>query len=424
MKIKILAMSDTHIGDPASLLTYDGERRALFRAIREFTEGTDDYPAEVDTVVLLGDICEKCLAREEKSQVETTAFMKMLLKSVRITGKIVYLFGNHDHTLWRDLVNQENKKYDITPLGAPILLDPKAGPVKSRLARIFFNYPDGSLCRAPSGNIDDASLPVKFYIGNFFYKTSVGERFYLFTHGQHWRKDVTSDSFMKLFEYVDRPFIGHDIKAPNNPYSAKDLLNLEKRTYRFLDSMWSNDGNEDMSRKAFSWFILSNLASIFEVRKGVERHTFFCNVDDKLVPEPESSRRVRNFHEDGDYDGPTKRFLRYREVFRNTPDFKDLANRPLTFVYGDTHDGGYDLVPHILDPKKEMRLYNTGAWISHSGRHHPPGYLFAIKEGGEWLVEVAHDGKALESAAHDSEHLRKTLDKWQWHFLKLLQKLK
>jgi len=429
MSVEILAISDTHLGDPASLLNYDGERRALFSALQQFTGGTEPEPAAVDTVVLMGDIPDRCLANSAAIQRDTTAFMKMLLKAVRVTGKVVYLLGNHDHTLWRDLLRRQTprKKYDISLPREPIPLDP-ANPAHQPLAKIFFNYPVGSLCRAPSGKPEAATLPVPFQVGNYFYHTKVGKRSYLFSHGQHWRSDVTHDGWMKLLERVDRLAIGHDIIAPDDPFAAADLKDLERRTYQFLDSLWSNDQDENMSPKAFEWLLLSNLTSIFESgRSGPRKHTLFQHDGQKLAAvSGATSRRVKGFRVEGDDDGPTQRLRKYvGRTFRQSGELMQIPlDDDLTLVYGDTHDSGYGMIEHIRDPQLTMRVYNTGAWVTHKHEYQPPGFVFAVKDGGEWMIEVAHDPASLEQAARDAQHLWDSISRPQRFLLEKIFKLK
>jgi hypothetical protein len=60
----------------------------------------------------------------------------------------------------------------------------------------------------------------------------------------------------------------------------------------------------------------------------------------------------------------------------------------LTFVYGDTHDGGWGELS--LPGGRDMRVYNTGGWVTYDIEDHPTCYIFAVGEDGiEYLLDVS-----------------------------------
>jgi hypothetical protein len=428
MTTEIIALSDTHLGDHASLLKDYDERWELCEFLRAFTGGCGGGLAEVETVVLMGDIVERCLATRQDLAAAACDFMDTLFHSFNIK-ELIYLPGNHDHTLWRDLARGLNKPYEVTPIDQPLKITPQSPAGQLDLAKIFFNYPKGSLCRDPSGDPARARLPTTFRVGNPFYHKVVNDRSYLFTHGTYWRWDVARPAGSAILDLVDQTVLGHEVERTQDPYQARDLSDLEARTYAFVDSMWSNEEDKDMSRKELVWFLLSNLSSLFQERKGPAGHCVFKNggagmrVSDQVPYDPaDQERTVRDFTRGGHPDGATQRLLKYvRECFRVFPEFQGL--RPdITLVYGDTHDSGYQELESIKPNGRPMRVYNTGAWISHSRLYHPPGFIFAVKDGQEFMLELAHDKGALEKASRDSEVLWESLGAVEKRIVKFMHK--
>jgi hypothetical protein len=83
--------------------------------------------------------------------------------------------------------------------------------------------------------------------------------------------------------------------------------------------------------------------------------------------------------------------------------------KDLTFVYGDTHTGGWGEVSR--EPATPLRLYNTGGWVSDGVKDHPACHLFAVDEAGEeYLLDVTFAGlrvgeaNLLEAAYEAAEH--------------------
>ncbi|GEM_PF-2090717 len=83
-----------------------------------------------------------------------------------------------------------------------------------------------------------------------------------------------------------------------------------------------------------------------------------------------------------------------------------LASAGLTFVYGDTHDGGWEVIED-----RDIRVYNCGCWVTHDAKNHPLCYIFAVEEdGSEVFLDVSFHGVTVEGdpilnlAASESEH--------------------
>src|ERR1039457_1477223 len=106
-RLRLLAMSDTHLGEGDSLLSYPTARRALGKVLRgkfgryDRTNPNDTEPFEVDELILLGDIPDRTLSSTSLILSNVDEFTETL-GSAAIIRKCVYLPGNHDHTTWSE----------------------------------------------------------------------------------------------------------------------------------------------------------------------------------------------------------------------------------------------------------------------------------------------------------------------------------
>lgn len=70
-----------------------------------------------------------------------------------------------------------------------------------------------------------------------------------------------------------------------------------------------------------------------------------------------------------------------------------LPAAPMTFVYGDTHEGGWARIE-----RENITVYNTGAWVVHGAQHHPPYHLFVVPASGEaFLFDVSFQNELLSN---------------------------
>ena len=116
--LKILAISDTHLGEDTSILTFPHGRQLLWRILREFFGGPKDDPGDkyngkfnIDELILVGDIPDTALSSRSQIITHTSAFIQTLGSAANV-GKGIYIPGNHDHTLWSDY---RDKKYGKPP---------------------------------------------------------------------------------------------------------------------------------------------------------------------------------------------------------------------------------------------------------------------------------------------------------------------
>ena len=59
MNLKFLAISDTHLGEDCSLLSFRHGRQRLWRAVRGAFSEDSAQPFQVEEVILVGDIGER-----------------------------------------------------------------------------------------------------------------------------------------------------------------------------------------------------------------------------------------------------------------------------------------------------------------------------------------------------------------------------
>src|SRR5947209_20260056 len=98
MKLKYLTISDTHLGEDTSLLCFPQGRARLCNALREMFGGVEPKIV-VDELILLGDIPDRALSATSQIMTQTHAFLRALAEVLAVR-RVVYVPGNHDHTLW------------------------------------------------------------------------------------------------------------------------------------------------------------------------------------------------------------------------------------------------------------------------------------------------------------------------------------
>ena len=83
-----------HLGEGTSLLTFPQGRKHLIDALKK--KCGDD---KIEELILVGDATDTSLASMSQVITHTSVFINTLLSSLKI-DKIVYIPGNHDHTVW------------------------------------------------------------------------------------------------------------------------------------------------------------------------------------------------------------------------------------------------------------------------------------------------------------------------------------
>jgi hypothetical protein len=411
MKLKLLAISDTHLGEESSLLTFPQGRQHLWQTLRS-TFGSPDEPIEVDKAILLGDIPDRTLSSTSQIITHTSAFIDML-GSVASIRKGVYVPGNHDHTLWTGYLGRRYgtpSPYGITdPDGDLIVKDGERcdqNESASEVLAIFFGYPYGSSWRA----IQQQKV-FSFSVANPVYVTEINGRGYVFTHGAHFSDIVCRPAWQKeLADYLqlDR-ILGHiEVESDCNVEKAIDLGDLERRVAPFMDSLWPSSRNNPVSQSDQLWYLLTKIQGKFGKKRETPPLTrLFAYKDSPLTP-PERIRRLTP--ENGPMDETVERWQRYflGHLLRYL-EAHALRQDNISFVYGDTHDGGWGEVRSASGGR--IRLYNCGSWVTHNEEDHPACHLFIVdNEGKEYLLDVSFKDVRVENdpllklAAQESEH--------------------
>jgi hypothetical protein len=210
MRLKVLAISDTHLGEETSLLSFpQGLQHVWSTLVQEFWGNLfpefDPDPkkdprkqVEIEELILLGDIADRTLSSTSQIYNHCHAFSQML-GSVAKIAKGVYVPGNHDHTMWTDYVSARSGGVDLhgvtAPSGDPIVeqgerCDEK-GSAEDILAT-FLGFPIGWAWWeiAKEGDFD-------FAVANPAYVKQIDGRTYVFTHGTHFWSEIASPLWIR-----------------------------------------------------------------------------------------------------------------------------------------------------------------------------------------------------------------------------------
>jgi hypothetical protein len=426
MKLKFLAISDTHLGEETSLLCFPHGRRQLWKSLREVL-GAGDGRVSVDELILVGDIPDRTLSSTSQIITQTNAFMQTLGSALSVR-RAVYVPGNHDHTLWSD--------YQAARHGAPVGTTSVSGesiviegevvkdalPAAEPLLSLFFGWPEGSQWR---GIQDEKRLD--FVISNPIYAAAHAGRTYVFAHGTHFRKDVTMPRWLKeLLDHaeVDEILGGIEIDPGGNVGAAGDLADLERVVAPFVDTLWPSSRGNPTSTSDQLWYLLSYVSGKFGHKRAVPPGNAILGRAE-LAALPDDAR-IKRLTPEYDFAAPSvvpleryqngsidrcRRYFLGRALAQAR--VEGLPVDQVTFVYGDTHEGGFGRLPGPTEGA-DVRVYNTGAWVVHNAAQHPPCHLFAVDEAGdEYLIDLTFGGvrvdgsSLLEVAAEDAENRKR-----------------
>ncbi len=149
MRLKMLAISDTQLGDSVSLLSSPRGRRHLAETLRRRLG--DQGELEVEELTLVDDILERVFSPLFKVLTDARDFIDMLRGAATIR-RIVYLMGYHDRVLWtayRKRLCSEDSPFGRTPPSGDLLLERGRHRDErqnaTELLSIFFAYPSGRL---------------------------------------------------------------------------------------------------------------------------------------------------------------------------------------------------------------------------------------------------------------------------------------
>lgn len=457
-KLKLLAISDTHLGEETSLLSFPRGLQHLWSALVEdpdFWEpifgdwnGSDER-VEVEDLVLVGDIVDRTLSSTSQISAHAHAFAMMLGDALKVKHA-VYVPGNHDHTLWTSF---NGKQPGITsPRGKSVV---RNGECRTRAAEemlsIFLGYPIGwawwtlerSAAAGPGEFNERATERAEFTfsIANPVFAKTVERRTYAFAHGTHFRPELVPSRQRKLLQvarvsHLDR-FAHLDLSPMPNLDDIDHMAELESAIALFVDSLWPSSENKPTSRSDELWYLFTQMREGSEdVRTPPARSAAFSR--DALQNGGASNRFARLTGENN--ESPDDSLQRFERLFRKPLDnhlkLNGFSVDDLVFVYGDTHRGGWgELTP---PDRRPIRVYNCGGWVAEGRCHtHPACHLFAVDdEGREFMLDVSfeqdHEGEPvmigddplLTLASQDVEHHKNAVNLavralgWGWRTLK------
>lgn len=382
MKIKLMAISDTHLGEPTSLLSYAEARWHLIRDIRRQFGVASGKKLQIEELVLVGDIVDSCLASSDQCGVNARILFDMLA-GVFDVGKVVYLPGNHDHTLWSAYrVERQNQGHITEPEGDVLLRKGVVQPLGESAKRILsvFSHPDGYFWKSLEAKQGD------FSIANPVYAKVIGDRTYVFAHGTHFRPDVIEPekaamAFRALGIIINR--VGQTLPAfAKSVAGTSDMSTLEKDAAGFVDWVWANAGNLTNPPRDKFWYAVTQISG----RLGHHRKLSPSSDRSQLYSRDELSHvpRIKPLVKDGGFTSGSLK--RWQSIFL-VPMMKYLSDKgmltsKMTFVYGDTHEGGYGEAVNpdagTVQTLPTIRIYNTGAWVVDAVDYHPPCHIFAV----------------------------------------------
>jgi UDP-2,3-diacylglucosamine pyrophosphatase LpxH len=403
MNLKYLAISDTHLGEPTSLLSHQAGLQHLWYTLRRQLGGTTEDRHEklkIDEVILIGDIPDRTLSATYQIIHQTSAFIRTL-RGVADFKKLVYCFGNHDHTLWsnysKKLPPGEVEDGITDPIGRTLVAagsSPEKTDPEAELLSIFFEFPYGSVWNGIKEDWDNGKA-FDFVVANPMYAPIFNDRIYIFTHGTHFRWDVTLPLWARYVLAVAGDLVGLDIEPGSDLSKAKDLGDLEKLITPFLDTLWASCGNDPNPLTDQLYHFYNQLRwPNSQGRKTPDKSVLIPR--DKLA---RFNKRINRLGKKGALRSDSLKrweesFLKFMMSYLEKRLDSTNTINGMTFVYGDTHEGGWGTYDTTFRGKDlDMRIYNTGTWIVTKPRDHPPCHVFAVDEdGGEYLLDVTYKG--------------------------------
>ncbi len=325
-KLKILALSDLHLGEPESVLFNSEDRFNLIditiRKIIEISKGDKIFDNGIEQLVLIGDIVDLSVASDEEAYKNAKVFLISLLDKVNI-DKIIYIPGNHDHHLWVELLKKEYGKDNFRDCFPKIKVD------SSILNKEIFIK-----------NCLQSDYPaerIEIYYPNYRFETDTA--FYFFDHGHLFAKALDKLTSARI---------------------AKNLGDLEDITYRFMEGVW---------------YKISRCCRIIEIAFDWYR---------KIKLEFSRSRSIKGttYKEDG--KTLLDNYVREKVIWylRDICGIKNEIKKDFHFVFGHTHHGGRSLKSDrkVRVNGKFISLWNTGGWIVPSEVFSPDACIFYVEQ--------------------------------------------
>lgn len=326
-RLKVLALSDLHLGEPEGLLRDRGVNiiDVVVAKVSELARGGEGLEDGIEELILIGDIADLSEAREERAYTNTKVFLTALLEKV-LVDKIIYVPGNHDHHLWVEILKDHYGKdnyEECTPKTELAIKD--QDNLKKALTKNWF-LPD-------------------FYKGVVeihypFYHLRSGGGYFIFDHGH-------------LFSSILTRIAG----------SVSNLEEMEKKTQGFMEAIWFREKTSPWTKIrewGYDWSRWLFLRAKYPTR-GVSFKEDATPVFD---------------------DGLRERIVKYLEGMVKVD---EAAMKDFHLVFGHTHHGG-----RVLKGDRKVRvngsfitIWNTGGWLVPSEAFSPDAYIFYIEQGSD-----------------------------------------
>jgi len=424
-KLKLLCISDLHLGEDYTFLNYDFQwdwkdktrlqpfcRCVASLAGLDIPEPcSDNAGVQVETLVLLGDIFELATAKIATAAESGSNFFKWLFEWLD-PDKIVYVPGNHDHVFWIWWqVKPPEGKWHWWQMNPFI--------IKGSLRKEYKGHAKKtSDPRTPEkiGNKTWRSDLVSYFFGNQIDKTrfSVAYPAYVpedvsftlpilskkvfkpvFTHG-HLNDPTFVDPWESGLQGVAMYMAsGSWPKRADNTH----LSTLEKDTWKYTTRYWFPHNTETTLGEAL--YLCSVMAGKDYPCKHREKHPGYFTPEeppDLTGKNKENERYLLN--------------LRSAALKRDDTEKSNDGEKSKTdasgyiCVYGHTHHGGAMLMEN---GHENEYLYNTGGWLSIVKDSPVHTHLFAVTDDG--VAKMVRVGYTELSMDRLKAHLRRKLQK-------------
>jgi hypothetical protein len=324
-KLKVLAISDLHLGEPEGLLNNRGVNitDVVTNKVAELAKGDGDFEDGIEELILIGDIADLSEATKEEAYTNTKTFLTSLLEKVQI-DKVLYISGNHDHHLWVEMLKTykgKNCYKECVPKTGVVIKKPKLLMEK---------------CFPPDykGEVE-AHYP--------FYLLNINSSYFLFDHGH---------LFSSLLN-----------KLAKRAGTVTSLDDMENKTYEFMELLW-------FKGESSFWIRFNNLREkCYDWGRWISDRTRHVS-------------RGASFKEDSTpvYDDSMRdNIIKYLGTLIGIDNSK---MDDFHLVFGHTHYGG-----RVLRDDRKIRLngrfitlWNTGGWLVPSEIFSPDAYLFYIEQ--------------------------------------------
>jgi calcineurin-like phosphoesterase family protein len=379
--IRYVCLSDMHLGEEDSLLTYvppgkteaDPSKespvlRELVNCLRHLILRNDDQTRK-PTLILLGDILELALANDNLAAMAFERFLEKAMEpGHELFGKIIYIPGNHDHHLWEIARETQYVSNYLAKTKPETFLD-----IPWHTTKIFMELEDKPN-QVPSSFLNTLSQRYA-YLKDFTINTAYpnfglikDSRCIIFHHGHF------VESIYQLMTTLK------NLIFPEQKALIRTVDDLEAENFAWIDFFWSTLGrsgemgqeveiiyekmqDEDQFRK-----LLNNLAgSLVEKYKitgleGLDK-LIIKGLMDKVF-KTERTQTDQLLSQDAE-DGLLYyvNFPLQKQIEEECKKRQWLFPREVTFVFGHTHKPFEDVRNYGAYLGEGVPVCNTGGWV-------------------------------------------------------------